>query len=81
MGGNVRHSIWLMPFADDVDPTDQVLHRDNFPVRILDSSLDENYKYGPWQSTRGGVSCITVTGGDREFEFLTKVGIEQNTNS
>ena len=78
-GGKLRNHIWLMAFADD--PTDQALHRDNFPVSIRDSSVQDNYKYGPWQSTRGGVSCITVTGGDREFEFLTKVGIEQNTKS
>lgn len=78
-GGKLRHVIWLMAFADD--PTDQVLHRDNFPVPIPDSSVDDNYNYGPWQSTRGGVSCITVIGGDREFEFLTKAGVEQNTKS
>ena len=79
MGGKLRNDIWLMAFADD--PTNQVLHRDNFPVPILDSSVVDNYKYGPWQSTLGGVSCITVIGGHREFEFLTTVGIEQNTKS
>lgn len=75
-GGKLRNHIWLMAFADD--PTDQALHRDNFPVSIRDSSVQDNYKYGPWQSTRGGVSCITVIGEDRPFEFLTTMRIEQN---